>query len=78
MTKIVVSPSVALRKSGKAKPPYRLVRDENGRRRREYRLDLTSPEFGDQFTAAFQSAVTKARKENKEVTGKADFEPGSR
>ena len=40
-----------------------------------YRLDVTSAEFGIDFAMVFQSAVNKARRENKRVLGTTDLEP---
>lgn len=41
-------------------------------------LDVYSPNFDDGLLHAFRSNVAKARRENKRLTGKADFVPPKR
>ena len=59
----------------KRKRRYHRVRTSDGKIETVYRLDLSSDHFGDEFALVFQSAVNKARRENKKVLGTADVEP---
>ena len=57
------------------KRQYKRVRSADGKIETIYRLDVTSAEFGIDFAMVFQSAVNKARRENKRVLGTTDLEP---
>ena len=54
---------------------YQRVRGADGKFHNVYRLDVASDDFGLQFAMVFQSAVSKARRENKKVLGATDVEP---
>lgn len=62
----------------KLKVPFKVVENEDGKRARIYTLDIASPDFGDAFEQVFQSAVNKARRENKRVIGTPDVAPPRR
>ena len=63
------------RKARSRKARYRRIRQPDGRVETIYTIDLASPDFGVDFGKVFQSAVNKARRENKLVIGAADVEP---
>lgn len=60
----------------RATVPKQRIRDDSGQIRTVYRLDAGSGDFDVLFSKAFRLSVTKARKENKRVTGSSDV--GSR
>lgn len=77
MAKVEITALDADRKrSGRRrKPKYHRVKTADGRIETIYRLDVGSAHFGADFAMVFQSAVNKARRENKKVLGTADVEP---
>jgi hypothetical protein len=50
----------------------------DGRRETIWTVDARSPTLGDDMLYVFQRNVAKARRENKRLTGKADFVPPKR
>jgi hypothetical protein len=63
------------RSSKRRKVRYERVRSADGTIETRYRLDFAAADFGTTFGMVFQSAVNKARRENKRVIGAADVEP---
>jgi len=63
------------RSGRRRKRKYHRVRTPDGKIEFIYRLDVASDNFGTDFAMVFQSAVNKARRENKRVLGAADVEP---
>ena len=63
------------RSSRRRKRRYHRVTTADGTIETLYRLDLTSSDFGSDFALVFQSAVNKARRENKKLIGTTDVEP---
>lgn len=64
------------KRSGKGrKRRYHRVKTSDGKFENIYRLDVASADFGVDFGLVFQSAVNKARRENKKVLGATDVEP---
>jgi hypothetical protein len=63
------------RRASRRKARYRRVRQTDGTYATFYFFDVASEDFATDFTKAFQSAVNKARKENRRVIGTADVEP---
>lgn len=70
MNKISVIKASGRKKS--AVPPIVLEtqrgRDEEGRLRMLYKIDLASDHFGAQFTRAFELSVASARRDNKRAS----------
>ncbi len=63
------------RSGQRRKRRYQRVRTSDGTIETLYRLDVASADFGLDFALVFQSAVNKARRENKRVLGTTDIEP---
>lgn len=76
---IVVTDLDAKRKRSakRRKVRFRRLRTAEGKYEMVYSLDFSSAGFADQFSLVFQRAVNKARRENKQLIGTADLEPGS-
>jgi hypothetical protein len=81
MAKIVYK-SLATSKSAKAAGARALgkkrVATPDGGWKTVRTLDVYSPNFDDAYLYAFSRNVAKARRENKRLTGKADFVPPKR
>lgn len=63
------------RSGQRRKRRYHRVKKADGTIETIYRLDVASADFGVDFGLVFQSAVNKARRDNKKVIGTADVEP---
>lgn len=63
------------RSANRRKLRYERVRGADGTIETRYRVDFGDADFGSTFALVFQSAVNKARRENKKLFGAADFEP---
>ncbi len=64
-----------MRASKRRKLRYERVRAADGSIETRYRVDFGDADFGSAFALVFQSAVNKARRENKKLFGAADVEP---
>lgn len=63
------------RASNRRKLRYERVRAADGTIETRYRVNFGDANFGSTFAMVFQSAVNKARRENKKLIGTADVEP---
>lgn len=54
---------------------YERVRASDGTIETRYRVDFGAADFGTTFAMVFQSAINKARRENRKLIGAADVEP---
>lgn len=63
------------RSSKRRKLRYERVRAADGTIETRYRVDFGDADFGTTFAMVFQSAVNKARRENRKLIGAADVEP---
>lgn len=59
----------------KLRLPAKRVRNSEGKLENVYTIDVASPRFDLEFETVFQRAVNKARRDNKRLTGRTDFEP---
>lgn len=77
MTEIIVKALDAetKRSSKRRKLRYERVRAADGTIETRYRIDYGNADFGTTFAMVFQSAINKARRENKKLIGTADVEP---
>lgn len=63
------------RSSNRRKLRYERIRATDGSIETRYRVDFGDADFGTTFAMVFQSAVNKARRENRKLIGTADVEP---
>ena len=63
------------RSAKRRKLRYERVRAADGTIETRYRVNYGDADFGTTFAMVFQSAVNKARRENKKLIGTADVEP---
>lgn len=80
MTTVIVTALDAERKRSarRRKLRYSRVRTSDGKTEAVYHLDFGGADFASDFSKVFQSAVNKARKENRKLLGMPDVEPKRR